>query len=324
MLHRVLPDAPAAFGLPDCYRMRGTALTASELAHVLDEAGPILPLDAVERALANGDELPVGTVLTFDDGYREHLDVVAPMLTERGATATFYVATGLHGAGRDVAVVDAWYWLLDRATRGIVCIPMPGGSTYRGRLDTFDGKAAWVGGTPKAALLSSSREDQCRMIDALAEGAGCSLPQDLASRLYLRPDEWATLQRHGMRVGAHSVGHPRLTQVDDRELDTEVGASVDVVRPHGVAVAFAYPDGDFDERVVERVRLAGVSSAVTCEPGPLVRGADLLRLPRVFVDSVHQVHGSTHLRQATPSSEPLLSAERPAHLRRDDARYEPS
>ena len=38
MLHRVLPAAPAAFGLPDCYRMRGTALTASELARVLDEA----------------------------------------------------------------------------------------------------------------------------------------------------------------------------------------------------------------------------------------------------------------------------------------------
>ncbi len=285
MLHRVLPDAPAAFGLPDCYRMRGTALTTSELARVLDAAGPILPLDAVERALADGDELPVGTVLTFDDGYREHLDVVAPMLTERAAVATFYVATGLHGAGWEVAVVDAWYWLLDHATRGIASVPLPGGATYRERLDTFDGKRAWVGGSPKAALLSASREDQRRMIDALAEGAGCSLPHDLASRLYLRPDDWAALERLGMRVGAHSVKHPRLTQVDDRELNTEVGGSVDAVRSFGGAVAFAYPDGDFDERVVERARLAGVSSAVTCEPGVLVRGADRLRLPRVFVST---------------------------------------
>jgi peptidoglycan/xylan/chitin deacetylase (PgdA/CDA1 family) len=283
MLHRVLPDAPAAFGLPDCYRMRGTALTASELAHVLDEAAPILPLAAVERALADGAELPVGTVLTFDDGYREHLDAVAPMLTERGATATFYVATALHGAGREVAVVDAWYWLLDHAMHGMASVPLPGGAAYRGRLDTFDGKAAWVGGPPKAALLASSREDQRRMLDALAEGAACSLPHDLASWLYVRPDEWATLERHGMRVGAHSVQHPRLTLVDDRELDAEVVGSVEAVRPVAGAVAFAYPDGDFDERVVECVRLAGVSSAVTCEQGVLVRGADLLRLPRVFV-----------------------------------------
>lgn len=285
MLHRILPDAPAAFGLPDCYRMRGTALTTSELARVLDDAGPILPLDAVERALAYGDELPVGSVLTFDDGYREHLDVVAPMLTGRDATATFYVATGLHGAGRDVSVVDAWYWLLDNATHGMARVPMPGGATYGGRLDTLDDKRVWVGGPPKAALLSSSREDQRRMLNALAEGAGCWLPHDLASQLYVRPDEWATLERHGMQVGAHSVRHPRLTQVDDRELDAEVGSSVEAVRPVAGAVAFAYPDGDFDERVVERVRLAGVSSAVTCEQGVLVRGADLLRLPRVFVST---------------------------------------
>jgi len=285
MLHRVLPAAPAAFGLPDCYRMRGTALTASELARVLDEAGPILPLDAVERALADGNELPIGSVLTFDDGYREHFDVVAPMLTGRGATATFYVATGLHGAGRDVSVVDAWYWLLDNATHGMARVPMPGGVTYRGRLDTLDDKRVWVGGPPKAALLSSSHEDQRRMLDALAEGAGCSLPIDLASRLYLRPDEWAALERQGLRVGAHSVRHPRLTQVGARELDAEVGGSVDAMRLVSGAVAFAYPDGAFDERVVQRVRKAGVSSAVTCEQGVLVRGADLLRLPRVFVST---------------------------------------
>ncbi len=50
-------------------------------------------------------------------------------------------------------------------------------------------------------------------------------------------------------------------------------------------MAFAYADGDFDEHVIERVQIGGVSSAVTCEPGELVRGSDLLRLPRVFVST---------------------------------------
>ena len=38
MLHRVLDDAPAAFDLPNCYRMRGTALTVDELVHVIEDA----------------------------------------------------------------------------------------------------------------------------------------------------------------------------------------------------------------------------------------------------------------------------------------------
>jgi hypothetical protein len=39
MLHRVLDGAPMSFGLPDCYRMRGTALTVAELERMLDRAG---------------------------------------------------------------------------------------------------------------------------------------------------------------------------------------------------------------------------------------------------------------------------------------------
>lgn len=285
MLHRVLDDAPAAFDLPSCYRLRGTALTIDELVRVLDEAGPILPLEALERALSRGDEPPPGSVLTFDDGYREHLDVVAPLLANRGVTATFYVATGLHGDGVEVAIVDAWYWLLDHAAERVARVPLPEGGVYRGRVDTLQGKLAWVSGEPKAALLASRAPQQATMIEALAASLGNALPADLAARLYLRPDEWSALVGLGMRVGAHSVRHPRLTQGDDETLHAEVRGSVDAARRLGGAVAFAYPDGAYDERVVHCVRRAAVSSAVTCEPGGIQRGADLMRLPRVFVAS---------------------------------------
>jgi peptidoglycan/xylan/chitin deacetylase (PgdA/CDA1 family) len=285
MLHRVLDDAPAAFGLPNCYRMRGTALTVDELVRVVADAGPILALDVVEHALARGEAPPGGAVLTFDDGYREHLDVVAPLLAERGVPATFYVATGLHGEGAGVAVVDAWYWLLDRSVERVARVPLPGGGVYRGRIDTYEGKTAWVGGEPKTALLAATDAQQAAMIAALAASVGCALPADLAARLYLRPVEWSALVSLGMRVGAHSVSHPRLTEVDDDVLRAEVQASVDGAGRLGGPVAFAYPDGAYDERVVREVRRAAVSSSVTCEPGVVARGADLMRLPRVFVSS---------------------------------------
>ena len=288
MFHRVLPDLPVAFGLPDCYRIRGTALTPSDLARVVDEAGPIVPLEAVEVALRTGAEPPPGAVLTFDDGYREHLDVVAPMLRERGQTATFYVATGLNGSRRAVAAVDAWYWLLDHAEGPGASIAMGGGRVHSGRFDTFASKAAWVTGPAKAALLAADPEAQRSMLEALSEGARCELPPDLAGRLYMGPEDWTGLARCGMRLGAHSVRHPTLTRLTDAELEDEVSGSVAAVGKIRSPVAFSYPDGAFDDRVVDRVRRAGASSAVTCIPGDVTGGTDAMRLPRMFVATPRQ------------------------------------
>ncbi|MCB9662810.1 MAG: polysaccharide deacetylase family protein [Alphaproteobacteria bacterium] len=285
MFHRILGDASAVFDLPSCYRMRGTALTVPEFLRVVEDAGPVLRLEAVECALAAGERLPHGSVLTFDDGYREHLDVVAPLLAARGVSATFYVATGLHGEASDVAVVDAWYWLLDHAAGRVARVPLPGGGEHRGRVDTYECKTAWVEGEPKARLLAATPAQQAAMVAALADSVGCALPADLAARLYLRPSEWAALVGLGMRVGAHSVSHPRLTQVDDETLRAEVEGSVSAVRQLGGQVAFAYPDGAYDERVVREVSRAAVSSSATCEPGMVGRGDDLLRLSRVFVST---------------------------------------
>lgn len=283
MFHRVIPAEPCAFGLPGCYRLRGTAMTEREFRRALDEAGRIIPLSALEMAIGEGRSVPCGTVLTFDDGYREHLNLVTPLLAERGIAATFYVATGLHGAQTRVGVVDAWYWLLDHAERPAAALTLPDGNTFGGRVDTIDGKRAWVVGPAKAALLAAAGPDQTAMLANLATALRCSLPENLANLLYLRPDEWGALTAAGMRVGAHSVTHPRLTQLDDEALADEVGRSVAAVRGFGDRVAFAYPDGAYNERIVDAVRRAGVSSAVTCESGVVGGRSDGFRLPRAFV-----------------------------------------
>ena len=211
--------------------------------------------------------------LTFDDGYREHLNVVAPMLAERTMTATFDVATGLNGTGRAVAAVDAWYWLLDHAKGDRACIPLADGRAHSGRFDTLDGKSAWVTGELKAAFLAADPARQRQMLEALAEGARCELPSDLAGQLYMGPEEWLELVRRGIAL----------------ELDEEVAGSVAAISAICSPVAFAYPDGAFDERVAERVWRSGASSAVTCIPGDVARNTDAMRLPRRFIATpVHQ------------------------------------
>lgn len=283
MFHRIQPVARVAFGLADSYRLRGTSLTPVEFERVLDDAGPVLPLRAVEDALRAGEDPPPGVVLTFDDGYREHLDHVVPLLASRGATGTFYIATGLHGAGCAVAVVDAWYWLLDHARRPVASVELPDGRVFRGRLDTESSKREWITGTPKQALLRASPVAQQQLLVGLALELDCALPADLAERLYLKPEEWSRVVARGMRLGAHSVTHPRLTQLAPPGLAEEVEESMRVVAACAGPAPFAYPDGEHDQRVLAGVRDAGATSAVTCERGVVTRGVDLMRLPRIFV-----------------------------------------
>jgi peptidoglycan/xylan/chitin deacetylase (PgdA/CDA1 family) len=283
MFHRVRPAEPVAFGLPDCYRLRGTSLTPGEFEQALDEAGPVLPLKAVEDALHAGEAPPPGVVLTFDDGYREHIDLVAPLLASRGATGTFYVATGLHGADEAVAAVDAWYWLLDNARRPMARVELPDGCIFSARLDSEAGKREWVIGTPKHALLGASPAAQQRLLSALAGALGVALPSDLARRLYMTPAEWRGLAALGMGLGAHSVTHPRLTEIDGDQLAAEVTNSLRGVVQIAGPAAFAYPDGEHNAAVVALVRQAGATSAATCIAGPVERGCDAMRLPRMFV-----------------------------------------
>lgn len=294
MLHRVVNDVPAAFDLPTCYRLRGTSLTIEELTAVVDAAERVVPLDEVERALADGREPPPGDILTFDDGYREHVDIVAPMLAARGLTATFFVAVGLNGRGTAVAATDAWYWLLDHAVERVARVELPDGRAYAGRIDTTEGKAAWVSGEVKTALINATASEQAQMVRALSASVGRALPPDLARQLYVCPTDWRTLADLGMRVGAHSVSHPRLVNLGGPALLAEVSTSLDLVRKLHDGVSFAYPDGSYDDRVRTVVQEAGAASAVTCDPGVVTRTSDRFRLPRIFVTNPTDVTGSNH------------------------------
>jgi len=60
-------------------------------------------------------------------------------------------------------------------------------------------------------------------------------------------------------IGAHTVNHPYLTRCSEAELREEIlGSKIDLQRICGrPIILFAYPDGDYDDRVVREVRNAG-------------------------------------------------------------------
>ena len=93
--------------------------------------------------------------------------------------------------------------------------------------------------------------------------------KNLRGRGGLSPRQVRRLISAGWEIDAHSLTHPELTSLDDRELAREVaGSRTELRRRFGVPVSFfCYPAGRFDTRVIAAVRRAGYLGATTTVDG---------------------------------------------------------
>ncbi|HVF76689.1 MAG TPA: polysaccharide deacetylase family protein [Solirubrobacteraceae bacterium] len=89
-----------------------------------------------------------------------------------------------------------------------------------------------------------------------------------------------------LRFGAHTVTHPNLLTVSDRQARDEIAGSKRIVEERlGRPVeAFCYPAGLFGDREAALVGEAGYRVAVSCEPGTNIPATDPHRLRRTQVD----------------------------------------
>jgi peptidoglycan/xylan/chitin deacetylase (PgdA/CDA1 family) len=96
-------------------------------------------------------------------------------------------------------------------------------------------------------------------------------------------NELRDMQTAGMTIGAHSRTHPELTK-KGVSLESEIeGSRQDIQRNLGtVPLLFAYPYGDWDDRVASAVRAAGFKAARGMGDGPLNTHATLYALKVVL------------------------------------------
>jgi peptidoglycan/xylan/chitin deacetylase (PgdA/CDA1 family) len=100
-------------------------------------------------------------------------------------------------------------------------------------------------------------------------------------------EQIAALRAAGVEIGAHSITHGFMTQYSDMRLRDELETPKhELEEMSGQPVgAFAYPQGDYDERVVEAVKRAGYRTATTVDQGQAHHDGDPLRLPRILVSN---------------------------------------
>jgi peptidoglycan/xylan/chitin deacetylase (PgdA/CDA1 family) len=192
---------------PDLFRRQLNALQWARFQFV--------SADEFLQFLYGGGGLPRRPLLlTFDDGYEELLDVVLPILKERGIPAVAFVVSGRLGGANE--------W--DKE----------------------------IGAPP------------LRLLDV---------------------NDLGLLAKGGIEIGAHSRTHRSLTSVSDEELFEQIAGSVADLEAVGIERPrlFAYPYGEWDQRVRQVIQNAGLQAGFTVVCGRVRAGHDPHQVPRIEI-----------------------------------------
>jgi peptidoglycan/xylan/chitin deacetylase (PgdA/CDA1 family) len=93
------------------------------------------------------------------------------------------------------------------------------------------------------------------------------------------------LARRGIEIGAHSRSHCALPGLSDSALHQEIAGSVADLEADGLVRPrlFAYPYGEYDQRVTTATARAGLRAAFTVDPGRIGRRPVRHRPPRIEI-----------------------------------------
>ena len=279
MYHSVMPD-PAVHS----DSLGGIVHSESEFRaqmELLSRDYHPLGLDDVVDSLRNGKDLPSrSVVVTFDDGYADNSEVAMPILNQFGIPATFYVT---------VDCVEQrklpWPSRLRYAFRRTEVPIWTDSRAKSWPLENPDSRErAYLASCDDCCQLSGNPQEH--FTGGIERQLQTSVPADL-SLLMMNYDEIRSLAHHGHTVGSHTMTHPNMAYVTERDAEVELTESKRrLERELNTPVRhFSYPcpalTPHWSQRTLTQTRAVGYESAVTTNGGVTRRGDDPLSLKRI-------------------------------------------
>jgi peptidoglycan/xylan/chitin deacetylase (PgdA/CDA1 family) len=266
-----------------CYPSRpgaGVSGFARQLGR-LKRVATVVPLAPALSALSAGEPLPPRAVaLTFDDGYRDNLELAVPLLERLGLPCTFFLVPGL--LSREVC---PWWevlaWGFARASSRTV--PWEGSVLpTEGRW----GRRSFLAVAER--LKASDRATRDRRVGELLELLQPEGTPD-EERLFLDWDGARELVRRGFSVGSHSMHHAILSrEAPEEQLRDLVTSRQRLEAELDVHIRLlAYPNGtpaDYDAATVAAAKQAGYWHAVGAHSGLNVRSTPVYARSRFVLE----------------------------------------
>jgi peptidoglycan/xylan/chitin deacetylase (PgdA/CDA1 family) len=241
----------------------------------------VIPYRSLVEILESGENPPAGTaIITFDDGYRDILETVAPIMARYRLPAIMFLPTGCISRG------DSWndrlYTCFRTATAGelhfppAISEPMPISNPEQ-RAHAYEVISAYM-----TTVLPDKRD---RLLRSLLRRLN---PSESAPRLIMNWDEVRQLINEYplFDLGAHTVEHLDLTVQEPAVICYELRRCItDFRRQVGWRPEhFAFPYNRSNALARQFVKEYGFRSAVCSGADPLVTSeTDLFGLPRIEV-----------------------------------------
>ena len=261
-------------------------ISAQEFAAQMDwlaERGiRVMPLVEAVSALEEGRLEKPTVAITFDDGYRNNVEVALPTLKRHDFPATIFLTTGYTDGTKTL-----WPCRLSLA----LTTTMSHELSWRGLTVSFADKSARANALArlqeaiKLEAGAAPHDAVAEIERALGVPVDPSVPHDSPFAM-MDINDIATAKGSGLlEFGAHTVTHPILSHLDDAQLEREITGSIDAVEDFTgqPCCSFAYPNGrtiDFDDRALHHLSERGIRIAVTTTSGSNRRGIESLRIMR--------------------------------------------
>lgn len=217
-------------------------------------------------AIRRGDALPKRSVaITFDDGYRDNLDLAAAELRARAMPATFFLVPRLiDRTVRPWWEVAAWALTAATATR----------LEWEGREVRLDGRRERAEAAREIArsLKRVDRPERERLVSALVAELAPAGPEPDFGGLYVDADGARELAGLGFTIGSHSMWHAILSRETPQEQAADLAGSkrdLEALLDRPVTL-LAYPNGtsaDYSAHTIAAAGAAGYTNAVTTRIG---------------------------------------------------------
>ena len=254
----------------------------AEQLEVLRKRGRPIALSRLAAGLTAGSLPERAVSVTFDDGYRNNLDVVKPLLERFEVPATLFVVSGSRGS-------EFWWDELTRILRPKRDLPS------RVSLDFEDGDSVLTTtgreARRRAAVELARRmmqlppEQVRRRLDDLWDQTG-GRPQEDPEHRCMSDEELRLVTAGGLiEIGSHTVTHPVLTSHTEREQRSEIENSKAALESAaGTSITgLSYPNGSRNATTVALVRAAGYAFACSSDPDVVRPTTPTWDLPRCWL-----------------------------------------
>lgn len=215
--HLVSNDNPAH--IKHLYPVVNTSLFRRSLDYYLKHYSPLSCQALLECVKQNRAIRENRFFLSFDDGFRECHDVIAPILLEKGIPATFFINSAFVD-NKDLFFRLKASILMEQAIKK----NLSPGEKKQIQLVFNNNQMSFH--TPADLLLVTKEKEG--MFDEIAPIVDIDLKAYLSDhRPYLTSQQINELIRKGFTIGSHSVSHPSYAQLPE---DAQVAQTIDCLR----------------------------------------------------------------------------------------------